>query len=612
MSFVVNRKKPAKLKKVKAPRLPKPRKPPAPRAPRAPAAKGPERRPIYRGPPMVLRPFQREGVDFLAKNDHRVLLADAPGCGKTPQVLMAIRENPRKLCPALVVVPASVVQNWRNEAERWIPGVNVCLAATTAAPLDPRAHITVTTWDLLATRAEEYARAGFRYLVCDEAHYAKNPEAQRTKGLVEVASAVPHITLLTGTPLVNDEEEYHGLMRLIDPEEGNPPILRRLLENVAPDIPQKKRIILPAEIPDEIRREYEEVVQVYEQWLNEYLPKVMENLSAVSAVAERAVETESLSKLSYLRRVLGRGKVPAAAAWALDLVKGKREQVVIFGQYVDVLDLLGQALSKLGITYVRLDGTTSQEQRQAAVEAFQKKQVDVFLGSQAAREGITLTNACNLLFLERWWTPAAEEQAEDRIRRIGQTRSTTIWYLHAENSLDDRIEEIVERKRRLMAHYVGMARTETNTHGEVMNVWRRIKVLSNGVPLLAHNPKATLDIPPLPSARQIFSVVFAPQRWPSDALMRHMRKNGCRTRQIERGNGVIRVQSRSVSAFAAGSIKRFRLAEGLWLEIGKPETRDAARMAIVRKERTRLGVRALTTRRIRVKGRGKRRAIKLS
>jgi superfamily II DNA or RNA helicase len=71
-------------------------------------------RPVYRGPKMELRAFQRVGVDFLAEHDHNVLLADAPGCGKTPQVLVAIKENTRKLCPALVVVPASVVQNWRN------------------------------------------------------------------------------------------------------------------------------------------------------------------------------------------------------------------------------------------------------------------------------------------------------------------------------------------------------------------------------------------------------------------------------------------------------------------------------------------------------------------
>lgn len=614
MSFV-SRRKPAKIKRAKAPsamadylKLQKRKK----RKNKRKVTKRKEaERPVYRGPPMKLRAFQRVGVDFLAEHDHNVLLADAPGCGKTPQVLVAIKENTRKLCPALVVVPASVVQNWRNEAERWIPGVQVCLADKLAVPLDPRAHITVTTWDLLASRSAELSSFGFRYLVCDEAHYAKNPDAQRTQGLMDVANTVEHVTLLTGTPLVNDADEYRVIKGLIDRENAEPPMIRRLLEDVAPDIPPKRRVTLEAAIPDEIRNEYNEVVEVYEQWLNEYLPQVLDNPAIVDSVAERAMNSEGLSKLSYLRRVLGRGKVPAAAAWAYKLVKAK-QQVVVFGQYVDVLDLLGQALSKLGVTYVRLDGSTSKEQRQAAVEAFQNGEIDVFVGSQAAREGITLHKACNLLFLERWWTPAAEEQAEDRIRRIGQKKATTIYYLHAENSLDDRINDIVERKRLLVSQHIGTADIESSVSDEVLDVWRRIKVLKDGVPLLSENPKADLDLPPLPDPKLVFSVVFDSQSWPMDALQRHLRKNKYRTRGIKRNNLMVQIQTRAKSAFRKGTIKRKKLAKGIWLEMGRPETRDAARMKTVRAERKRLKKRRLSKRVVRPKRRGKRHALKLS
>lgn len=614
VSFV-SRRKPAKIKRAKAPlamadylkaREKKKRK----KAKKAKRKQGTSR-PVYRGPKMELRPFQRIGVDFLAEHDHNVLLADAPGCGKTPQVLVAIRENIKKLCPALVVVPASVVQNWRNEAERWIPGVRVCLADKMSNPLDLRAHIIVTTWDLLAMRSAEFAGFGFRYLVCDEAHYAKNPDAQRTQGLMDVANTVGHVTLLTGTPLVNDADEYQVIKGLIDRENADPPMIRRLLEDVAPDIPPKRRVTLHAAIPDEIRNEYNEVVEVYEQWLNEYLPQVLENPAIVDSVAERAMNSESLSKLSYLRRVLGRGKVPAAAAWAYKLVKDK-QQVVIFGQYVDVLDLLGQALSKLGLTYVRLDGSTTKEQRQAAVEAFQKGEIDVFVGSQAAREGITLTKACNLLFLERWWTPAAEEQAEDRIRRIGQTKPTTIYYLHAENSLDDRIDEIVERKRILVSQHIGTADIEASVADEVLDVWQRIKVLRDGVPLLSENPNAALDLPPLPDAKLVYSVIFDSQKWPIDSLQRHLRQNRYRTREIKRDNMMVQIQTRARSSFRKNTIKRRMLAGGIWLEMGRPETRDSARMKTVREERKRLKKRKLSKRVVKPKRRGKRHALKLS
>ena len=614
MTFVSKRKKPARVKRAKSwPGMPKPPKKGAKRRRKARARKRRElkRRQPYSGPPMVLRDFQRIGVDFLAKHDHRVLLADAPGCGKTPQVLVAIKENPRKLCPALVVVPASVVENWRIEAERWIPGVRVTMANKLKKPLRRGAHITITTWDLLAARWEEFASFGFRFLVCDEAHYAKNPEAQRTKALIEVAAQVPHTTLLTGTPLVNDADELQVLKGLIS-KDKDPPMLRRLLEDVAKDIPPKRRVFVYAEIPDEIRNEYNEVVQVYEQWLTEYLPNVMDNAAAIEAAAERAVNAESLSKLSYLRRILGRGKVPAAAAWILNMVKKHNEKVVVFGQFIDVLDLLGQAMAKLGITYVRLDGTTTQEQRQAAVEAFQSGKIDVFVGSQAAHEGITLTKAANLLFLERGWTPAGEEQAEDRIRRIGQTRTTTIWYLHAEDTLDDRITEIVEHKRRLTSQHIGTATIETSTIPDVLDVWQRIKVLSEGVPLVARNPKAALDLPPLPDKRRVFSVIFDSRRWPFDSLQRHLRRHGYRTRKIQREKLLIQIQCRAVSAFRQGSVRRLKLADGIWLEMGRPETRDAARMKTVRAERKRLKKRRLSKRVVRPKRRGRRHALKLS
>lgn len=614
MTFV-SRRKPAKIKRAKAPSAMadylKSQERKKRKSKRKASKQEDLRRPVYRGPPLVLRPFQRVGVDFLKEHNHNVLLADAPGCGKTPQVLVAIRENTRKLCPVLVVVPASVVQNWRNEAERWIPGVRVSLADKLSEPLDPNAHITVTTWDLLASRSSELSMFGFRYLVCDEAHYAKNPDAQRTQGLMDVASMVHHVTLLTGTPLVNDADEYRVIKGLIDRENAEPPVIRRLLEDVAPDIPPKRRVTLEAAIPDEIRNEYNEVVEVYEQWLNEYLPQVLDNPVIVDSVAERAMNSESLSKLSYLRRVLGRGKVPAAAAWAYKLVKAK-EQVVIFGQYVDVLDLLGQALSKLGITYVRLDGSTSKEQRQAAVEAFQRGDIDVFVGSQAAREGITLHKACNLLFLERWWTPAAEEQAEDRIRRIGQTRPTTIYYLHAENSLDDRINDIVERKRILVSQHIGTADIESSVADEVLDVWRRIKVLRDGVPLLSENPSAALDLPPLPDAKRVFSVIFDSQKWPIDALQRYLRKNKYRTREIKRDKLIVKIQTRAKSSFRKGTIKRRMLAQGIWLEMGRPETRDAARMKTVRAERKRLKKRRLSKRVVKSKRRSKRHTLKLS
>ena len=533
-----------------------------------------------REPPPKLKPFQREGVDFLAANKWNVLLADAPGAGKTPQALVALKENQPKLTPALAVVPASVSRNWRREARRWMPGLRVQLIDTLAKRIRPNRHLTVTTWDLLASRREEFLAYGFKCLIADEAHYAKNPETQRSIAVSEIAEQTKRVLLLTGTPLINDAEELEVLQRLFSTK--NPPMLRRLLEEAVPEIPPKRRVTLQAAIPHNIRAEYEQVVSEFDEWLEQYLPHIFDDPDAVDGATQRALAAEPLAKLGYLRRILGRGKVPAAAAWVRQMQR-RKEPVVVFGQYTDVLDLLGQALSKLGIAFTRLDGTCSQEQRQAAVDAFQRGEIDVFLGSSAAREGITLHRAAHLLFLERWYTSSSEEQAEDRIRRIGQTRATTIWYLHAEDSIDDRISDIVEGKRALIAQTIGSATIEHTELDDVLDVWKRMKELKMGVPLVAANPKATLDLPKLPPPRRVYSIIFNSRAWPMGALQRHLRNNGYRQRKIERKGDVIRITCRSRASFINGKVRRVQVAPGIAAEVGKPAKSNAVRMRATRK-----------------------------
>ncbi len=555
---------------------------PGARAPRRPKTAAPPAAPRKRAAPPELRPFQREGVEELAAAGWRALLADAPGCGKTPQALVAIAENARTLCPALIVVPPSVLHNWQAEAERWLPGIRVQVLDKVDSPLRRGVHLTITTWDLAAVRREALLGYGFRLLVCDEAHYAKNPETQRYAAIQALAARCPHLILLTGTPVLNDVDELEALFALFG--EDRPPMIRRLLEDVAPDIPRKRRVSLYAEIPADIRREYEQVVAEFADWLDDYLPRVVGVAEAPEA-ADRALAAEPLAKLAYLRRILGRGKVPAAAAWIGEMVR-RGEPVVVFGHYADVLDLLGQALAKLGIAYVRLDGSTPAETRTAAVAAFQRGDVPVFLGSSAAREGITLVRSAHLLRLERDYVPAYEEQAEDRIRRIGQTRTTTIWYLHAENTIDQRISEIVEEKRRLVAQTIGSATVESTELDEILDVWRRVPALRAGVPLVASNPRASIDLPEFPvKARSVQAVLLDPARWPLDAVQREVRRRGLRVKDVQRVTGGIRLECRALSAFQGAQVRLVQLAPGLAVAIGRRAQADADRMRAGRRVR---------------------------
>jgi len=231
---------------------------------------------------------------------------------------------------------------------------------------------------------------------------------------------------------------------------------------------------------------------------------------------------------------------------------------------------------------VRLDGTASRQQRQIAIDAFQAGKIPVFIGSQAAKEGITLHKARHLLFLERWYTPASEEQAEDRIRRIGQTRPTTIWYLHADDTIDERISEIVEAKRGIVAANIGTATIEHIAAPNVMDVWERMKTLKGGVPTVASNPTASIPLPKLPDPRIIHAVLFDATRWPIPEVQRALRAAGYRQRKLDRKGNTVRIEIRAKGAFLPGTLRTARLADDFGMVAGKPATTQRARSASYR------------------------------
>jgi len=461
-----------------------------------------------------------------------------------------------------------------------VPGARVHVIEGFHGPIPKGVHITICPWDVLAARLPDLLARGYRCIVADEAHYAKSgDETQRGRALQAICGVVPHVLLLSGTPLVNCSDELDTLRAMFG--DVPPVMLRRLLEDVAPDIPPKKRVTLKTTIPDSIRVEYDKAKLEFEEWLDEYLPKLMDDPVAAESAATRALAAEPLAKVAYLRRILGRGKVPGAAAWAAGMVQ-RGEPVVIFGMFTDVLDLLGQALSRLGIPFVRLDGTASRQQRQIAIDAFQAGKIPVFIGSQAAKEGITLHKARHLLFLERWYTPASEEQAEDRIRRIGQTRPTTIWYLHADDTIDERISEIVEAKRGIVAANIGTATIEHVAAPNVMDVWERMKTLKGGVPTVASNPTASIPLPKLPDPRIIHAVLFDATRWPIPEVQRALRAAGYRQRKRDRKGNTVRIEIRAKGAFIPGTLRTARLADDFGMVAGKPATTQRARSASYR------------------------------
>jgi SNF2 family DNA or RNA helicase len=455
----------------------------------------------------ALRPFQREDVEVIKRYNLRTILASAPGTGKTPIAVVALLETGRWSLPALVVCPASVTRNWRREFKTWAPGLRTQIVEDMSSPLNKHADIYITSWSLLDPREMEFHARRLHAVVADEAHLAKNPDALRSQALYRLTRGKKGILLLTGTPIVNTRDELGSLQALYG---RRPPMIRRLLEDVAPEIPDKKRSYLYVKLRDRAQADYDQAVDDFELWLRREKERRLGEGMADAAV-ERSMAAEAFTKMGYLRRLVGEAKVPAAADWIARAVR-IGEPVVVFLEHQPVLKRLVKSLRAQRIRHAVIEGKTSPKKRQRYIDQFQAHQFPVIVCSKAGKEGITLHSARHLLFVERFFTSADEEQAEDRIRRIGQTHKTTIWYLHAAGTVDERLDSIVRSKRTLIRNAIRAEDTAETTISNVEALVRSwdtfvarkapLTSLGRGEPLL-----------PLPKPSSTYAIVFQGDRW---------------------------------------------------------------------------------------------------
>jgi SNF2 family DNA or RNA helicase len=420
-------------------------------------------------------------------------------------------------------------------------------------------------------------------MVADEAHFAKNPSAQRSQALMRISRKSPHKLLLTGTPIVNTSLELDAIHSYFGTQE--PGMVRRLLEDVAPDIPKKTRSRLVVQLRKKDRIRYNKLNDDFSDWLERELRKRMEAGEASEAAA-RALAAEALVKVGYLRRVLGQSKVYAAADWASRATR-LGEPVVMFAEHQEVIRRLQILLRKQRIRFVTIDGNTTRKVRQRAIDDFQAGKVPVFIGSKAAKEGITLTRARNLMFVERYFTAADEEQAEDRIRRIGQKFPTTIWHLHALNTIDDRLADIVEGKRTIVRNAIGsedIRERPEDTVVRLVGVWSkhlqpaRDKPVSLGLsrPLAA-----------LPNPADVHQLIFAQPRWSAGTAQAWISMHGYHySRAIDQGDRM-RFWNHDVAAFVPRTFSTVPIAKDIHAIVGTRRPESTRRTK--RKSRRRIG-----------------------
>lgn len=426
-------------------------------------ANGKASKPTKLSLPDGLYTYQKQGVEFIYGTYGRAIVADDMGLGKTIEALTFVDQFARK---TLVIAPANVLFKWAlKEVPMWAKGKTVQVILTGKQEIEDR-DITILSYGIMVSKFEELNVIPFDAMVFDEAHYLKNYKAQRTKVAKRLVKGVPHLLFLSGTPFMNKRMELFPLLNMLDPKSFSnaiqfgvryaggvfqhghwvvPPVgrtnteelkerlsrimVRRTKREVASQLPALTRVSIPVEI--ENRKEYEREIRETRKRIREHKGKM------TSAVL--------LSLMSKLRQIIGHGKVKAAVELAEDILESGN-QVVLFAHHIAVVEELKEALHEHGVGVI--SGDVPAKDRQRLIDMFlQSKDLRVMVITVAGAEGIDLYSASNIVFVEREWTPAKEEQAESRSHRNGQVNPVSAYYMVAKGTLDEHFDEIVRRKR---------------------------------------------------------------------------------------------------------------------------------------------------------------------
>lgn len=419
------------------------------------------------------RPFQRRGIRFLCETEGRALLADDMGLGKTLQALGWLALNPRAR-PAIVVCPANCKFNWRAEIKEHT--YMKCEVLEGKKPYLITRDIAIINYEIIGQWKDQIARMAPRALILDECHYVKNRQTKRTKACRQLARRCRYVLPMSGTPIVNRPLEFFPVLNMIRPREFDsfwkyvmryckPKhrfggwdftgashtdelhdrvsefMIRRTKEEVLPELPQKQRSKLIVDIDN--RGEYN---RAQEDFLNWY-----ESLRG-SEAREKAAKAETMVRVGQLKRLAALGKFHAAEQWVKDFLETTGEKLVIFCHHKSVFQLLYQAFHKIAAV-----GGKAGIRRQHEIERFQKdRKCKIYLGSlKADGQGITLTAASTVLFLELGWTPGEHVQAEDRVYRIGQKANhVDIYYMLARHTIDRYVWETIKGKKQVLGEII--------------------------------------------------------------------------------------------------------------------------------------------------------------
>lgn len=440
----------------------------------------------------TLRHYQKDGLNwlnFLDDFNFGSCLADDMGLGKTIQILAFILSQREKVAfnTNLVVVPASLIFNWRTEIEKFAPSIEVKIIygnerSKTSESFD-QYEVVLTSYGTLLSDIRFLKDYRFNYIFLDESQNIKNPESQRYKAVRMLKSR--NKVVMTGTPIENSTFDLYGQLSFACPglfgskqqfadlystpidqfkdkkrskelqSKIKPFILRRTKEQVAKELPDKTEIVLYCEMGAEQREVYEANKKEIQDFI---LNKSEDELPKSSMHVLKSIT--QLRQICNSAALLADGKSYLQASSKIEVLleqiesKASNHKILVFSQFVTMLDLIKKQLEKRNIRYEYLTGQT--KNREEVVGSFQQnKDIPVFLISlKAGGTGLNLTQADYVYLVDPWWNPAVENQAIDRAYRIGQHKNVMAVRLICPDTIEEKIMKLQATKKDLVKNLI--------------------------------------------------------------------------------------------------------------------------------------------------------------
>ncbi|XP_058388943.1 SWI/SNF-related matrix-associated actin-dependent regulator of chromatin subfamily A-like protein 1 [Diceros bicornis minor] len=429
-----------------------------------------------------LLPFQRTGVSSAIAKGGRLLLADDMGLGKTIQAI-CIAAFYQKEWPLLVVVPSSVRFTWEQAFLQWLPSLSPDRINVVVTGKDclTAGLVNIVSFDLLSKLEKQLKqlKIPFKVVVIDESHFLKNSKTARCRAAMPLLKMANRVILLSGTPAMSRPAELYTQILAVKPtffpqfhafglrycdakrmpwgwdysgssnlrelklllEEAV--MLRRLKSDVLSQLPAKQRkmvVVAPGRINARTRASLD--------------------AAAKEMTTKNKTKQQQKEALILFFNRTAEAKIPCVIEYILDLLESGREKFLVFAHHKVVLDAVTKELERKQVQHIRIDGSTSSADREALCQEFQltERHAVAVLSITAANMGLTFSSADLVVFAELFWNPGVLIQAEDRVHRIGQSRSVGIHYLVARGTADDYLWPMIQEKIKILGE-AGLSET---------------------------------------------------------------------------------------------------------------------------------------------------------